>query len=338
MPVVGHAFVGMAIGMFVQPSRPTTEEAADAPASSIFWLPAMVVLSYLPDVVTQVGLLARWEQARLLGHSVVFAIAVSPPIGAMLARGCRVSLTRACTAVLVCLLAHDLLDLAQATDRAPWWPLSERRIGTDIAVIPRSFVFETILFGGVLLLVWAALELRATPTPRRQLARHGAAIRGSWPVRVFVVAIVLAAVVMHSLRDKREYQFDVGRALIEQGAYRRGLELLTQAEAWPWTMKPGRIDYLRAEAYYGLGDRSRAENLYLRAFRADPSYFWVSADLAYFYASSDATAAERRRAAAPYLDKLRRDFDGHQALSEAIARVERKLAAGTDAQDLLPAR
>lgn len=84
---------------------------------------------------------------------------------------------------------------------------------------------------------------------------------------------------------------------------------------------------MRAEAYAGMGDRRRAEVYYLRAYRADRMYFWAVADLALFYASSDAPEAERRRLAAPYLSRLRSEFAGHPALPEILARVQRKLTA-----------
>ena len=145
----------------------------------------------------------------------------------------------------------------------------------------------------------------------------------------------MGAVVTHSLRDAREAQLEIGRTLVEGGTYQAGLEALARAEPWPSTTKPGRIDYLRAEAYAGMGDRQRAEDYYLRAYRADRTYFWAVADLALFYASSGKPAAERRRLTAPYASQLRAEFAGHPALSETLTRVERKLMApGPDgAQD-----
>jgi hypothetical protein len=76
-----------------------------------------------------------------------------------------------------------------------------------------------------------------------------------------------------------------------------------------------------------MGDRRRAEIYYLRAYRADRTYFWTVADLALFYASSGEPLAERRRSAEPYLDRLRDDFVQDPALPEVLTRVERKLAA-----------
>ena len=96
----------------------------------------MVALAYLPDIVAQLGVVAGWSASRLLGHSVLFAVAVSPPIAAGLMRLARVSFPRAFVTALLSLLVHDVLDLGQATDRAPWWPLSERPIGVELGFIP----------------------------------------------------------------------------------------------------------------------------------------------------------------------------------------------------------
>ena len=88
----------------------------------------------------------------------------------------------------------------------------------------------------------------------------------------------------------------------------------------------GRVAYLQAEARLGLGERVEAETLYLESYRADPSYFWVVADLAVYYATSDAAADRRRQAAAPYLDRLRGDFDDHPERDRVVAKVERALS------------
>jgi len=57
----------------------------------------------------------------------------------------------ALVASLVSLLVHDVLDLAQATDRAPWWPLTDRPIGIDLGLIPGNLLGEAAVFGGLLL-------------------------------------------------------------------------------------------------------------------------------------------------------------------------------------------
>jgi len=94
MPVLGHAFVGLAIGVS---TRPSTRAYAEPPGidTSVLWLPAVVALAYLPDIVAQLGHLAGWSDSRLLGHSLVFALAVSPAIAVVLTWLARASFARA---------------------------------------------------------------------------------------------------------------------------------------------------------------------------------------------------------------------------------------------------
>jgi tetratricopeptide (TPR) repeat protein len=287
-------------------------------------------LAYLPDIVGQLGLIAGWGDARLLGHSVMFAIVASPAIAVGLMRLAPASFARAFVTALVSILVHDVLDLAQATDRAPWWPLSYRTFGFDLGLIPTDLRREAIVFGGLLLAFLALRQVLHRWTGQHALhpplsARANAP--AVWLGRALICAVVLAAVLTHSLRDARDAQLETGRALIDQRAYQAGLGALAQAERWPATTKPGRIDHLRAEAYAGMGDRQRAETYYLRAYRADRTYFWAVADLALFYASSAEAGAEPHEAAAPYLNRLRTDFVGHPALRKVLAQVEQKLAA-----------
>jgi hypothetical protein len=291
----------------------------------------VVTLSYLPDIVAQLGLIAGWNDGRLLGHSVMFAAAVSPGIAGMLMRVARVSFLRAFFTVLVSLLVHDVLDLVQATDRAPWWPLSDRPVGFDLGLIPTDLWRQAAVFGGSLL---AFLTLRRGTHRWAGQCAVGLPMAGpshaqlAWLGRALIAAVILAAVVTHSLRDAREAQLETARTLIQHRAYQAGLEALARAERWPSTTKPGRIDYLRAEAYTGLGDRQAAETYYLRAYRADHTYFWVVAELALFYASSREPVTKRRQSVEPYLSRLRADFAGHPALPGILTRVERNLAAG----------
>ncbi len=140
MPVLGHAFVRLAIGVSTKPSARGRTGPPGTEAVSALWLPAVVALAYLPDIVAQLGLLAGWSASRLLGHSVLFAVAVSPPIAAGLMRLARVSFPRAFVTALLSLLGHDVLDLGQATDRAPWWPLSEGPIGVELGFIPTGLL------------------------------------------------------------------------------------------------------------------------------------------------------------------------------------------------------
>ena len=68
-------------------------------------------------------------------------------------------------------------------------------------------------------------------------------------------------------------------ALTETRDYDGALAKFGDAERWPGAGLRGRIDYGRAEAYLGRGDREQAERCYLRAIEADrrtsgPSPTW----------------------------------------------------------------
>jgi hypothetical protein len=77
MPVLGHTFVGLAIAVSTRPFARRHPKPPGTGATSELWLPAVVTLAYLPDIVAQLGVLAGWSESRLLGHSALFAVAVS---------------------------------------------------------------------------------------------------------------------------------------------------------------------------------------------------------------------------------------------------------------------
>jgi len=328
MPVLGHAFVGLGIGLAIRPAIQRRSPTPGIEARSPLWLPAVVTIAYLPDIVTQVALLAGWSDGRLLGHSAIFAVAVSPAVAAVLMRLAPVSFVRALLISVLSLLVHDVLDVVQATDRTPWWPLSDRRVGIDLAVLPTDVVREAVIFGTLFLAFLALRQIMRRSAPRGAVdpSKSGDGhARRAWLERTGIGAIVLIAALTHELRDVRESQLEAGRALIRQGACQAGLEALARAARWPSTAKSGRIDYLRAEAYARMGDRRSAEVHYLRAYRADPGYLWTVADLALFYASSSDPLAERERLVVPYVTLLQTEFAAHPALPEVLARVQRKL-------------
>src|SRR5262245_3436825 len=98
MPVLGHACVGLAIGAFSQPS---TSERSRGITSSSMWLPAVVTLAYLPDIIAQLTLMVGWSDGRFLGHSILFAVAISPVLAVILVWLVDVSFLRAFVTVLV---------------------------------------------------------------------------------------------------------------------------------------------------------------------------------------------------------------------------------------------
>lgn len=327
MPVLGHAFVGLAIGISTTPRTPEEAWPRSASFGVALWIPFVVALAYLPDIVAQLIDLSGWSDAGRLTHSIAFALTASALIAIATRRFARLSFRRAFIITSSSIVSHDLLDLAQATDRVPWWPLSDHPISLGFT-LPTDAYTEGLLFGSAfgLFLIGRQVVLRlATGRWRRRQPLDHRRPWAVWLARAATAAIMLAALLTHSLREFRERRLHLARTLIEHGEYSRVFGVLEEAERWPSTAKPGRIEYLRAEAYAALGDRSQAEYHYLTAYRADPSYFWVLADLAVFYASSDQPEAERRRIVAPYLSRLQTEFGQHPHLLHVLVRVERKL-------------
>ena len=106
MPVLGHAFAGLAIGIATEASPPK------ARAVSAWWIPTAAVLSYLPDLSTQLLHLAGWSRARVFSHSLVFAFVASVAVVPWLKHLNRISTARAFLISSACIAGHDLLDLA----------------------------------------------------------------------------------------------------------------------------------------------------------------------------------------------------------------------------------
>ncbi len=289
-----------------------------------------VLLAYAPDVCSRALHAAGWSAAHLLCHSLLFAAAF-PAFVAFALRAAGVPARRFLAVALFSMLAHDVLDFAQATDKAPLWPFSYRAISASPFDIPSGLLAETLLFGGLFL---AFLLVRLLLRRRRRIPVEAPADTSPLARRlkvantVLLASVALLAVATQSLRDLRERQLESSRALIEGGRYADGLRILEESERWPSPAKPGRADYLRGIASLGSGDRDRAESYLLRSYRADPAYPWVVIDLALLYAESPRPLADRRNLAAPYLETLRRDFGWRKEAREAASRVEAALDGG----------
>ena len=317
MPVIGHACVGIATADAARTWRVT---GSGGSRFSGFWVPIFVLVAYLPDLP---GVLAPtpWASAaRLLGHSLLFAALVSP-LAALALFGLGMSFRAALGWTLFSVLLHDALDFAQATDREPFWPLSRRAFGLGWEIVPRATWVEAAVFGGAAALVALGLRWARGPTgvedrlPRRRLLE-------AWSLTLILVT---APYLTQVARNDRERDYERAEAALRGNEFALCLELLDEAERWPATKTPGRIDYLRGEAYAGLGQKSQAEEAYLRSYRAEPGYFWLVADLAAFYAGADRPLEERRRLVAPLLARLHAEFGEEPGLSEALERIERRL-------------
>lgn len=324
MPVIGHAAVGLATAACTRPR-------ACRPLGDALWGPAVVGLAYLPDITNH---LAQWSglaNARVVTHSVAFAAIASPLLGLGLTKLGSISFRRATGIAFLSVLAHDALDVLQGAESRPWWPISHGVIDLERGLIPLAPVQETMLFGAALALFALAGALlrrqRSRGADRRapRTRRGGAAV---WTGRALIGAILLAASATHYLSDVRMREIMGIQQMLHRREYSAALARIEDARLWPAATQPGRLDYLQAEALLGKGDRRHAEEYYHRAYRQDPSYFWLVADLAVFYSSSDKPASERRRLAEPYIRRLRNEFSHRSAQPRMLARIERKLAGG----------
>jgi tetratricopeptide (TPR) repeat protein len=322
VPVLGHAFVGLATAVSTKPAgKPSLAQA--------FWVPVVVSLAYLPDIAAQVVALAEGGRRTAVTHSLLFALFASTMVAAPLAAGARISLRRALAVSLLCIIGHLILDLLQADDRALLWPMVDWNFGLGLVIIPNNSVQEALLFGGLfgafLLGRFVVLRRRASSRGAAKVARqdHGWA---PWVGRLAAAAILLLAAVTHYLRHDREEKLARARQSISERDFVEALVLLDQADRWPLPAKPGRIDYWRARAYAKLGDRDRAEQLYHRSIRDAPYFYWNLADLVLLYATADQAPEVKRRRLEPYLAQLRNRFADHERLPRLLERVERNLA------------
>lgn len=317
MPVVGHAFAGWATGIA------TTSSAATRAPGRDYWVPAAVVLAYFPDLAAQMMLMAGQHHAYLVAHSLVFALFAACVLTPLVRALGRPSWPRAGSVTFLSILGHDLLDVAQATDREPFWPVSDYRLHIDW--IPKTASQEAVwslLAFLAFLLTRHLLQGRAPSSPPARSARSVLTTRAA------VCTLILAAAGTHGLRATREKQLYRAHSLLALGDYRSALHAAEQASLWPSTAKPGRLDYLRAEAYALTGNSQRAEEHYLRAYDGDPDYFWCIADLALYYASSDRPLGERRRLAGPYRTRLAQNFGKHGETQSYLKKIDHALQLG----------
>jgi len=299
-------------------------DSGRAPAS--LWMPAAIGLAYVPDVAERI-LSPAVGDATLVTHSLLFALAVSLPAAAVLTALFGIPFRRAFAISAFSIGLHDVLDLLQADDRAPLWPLWGRIV--DLSVLPSSARAEVVIFGGALAAFllggWLAVRANAERIASASLREGPPLLR--WASTAVLALLFVVPFGVYKLRAQRDDQLEDARRLVDRGSYAEALGLLEGAGRWPSAVRSERLDHLRAEAYLGLGDRERAEAHYLRAYATDPRYFWLVADLAAFYASGDQPKAVRREQARPYLDVLQQEFGGKKELPRVQERIRRRLEA-----------
>lgn len=326
MPVVGHAFVGLATAVQFEPAS-RRDGRPLSPLATIGWAPSVVVVSYVPDVITQVGSSAGWTHAGLFGHSLAVAVAGGALIGACWSKATAISRRLLVALSIGAIVGHDVLDLLQSTDRAPFWPWSTRIVTSGTSWLPTGLLSDALFFA-LLFGLFAGWRIASGRTlgsltdpprlPRTQV----------WGIRGAAAGLIVAALAAHAFRERLEHELDTAEHLIDRGQFAEALALADRVDSgWLAAVKPGRVDIVRAEAYEALGDSSRAESLYRRAYADDPTNFWAAVDIAEYYANSDRPADERRRLAAPYVAALRSRFVSYRELPAILDRIDRRLAS-----------
>lgn len=144
MPVIGHACVGLGAAAYRR--RPGSDSSA-LPHAAPWWTAAVVMVSYLPDVLGSLSDAAGLGWGRAAAHSLAGATLATALATPALARLGRIRCRRAVAIAAFCLFSHVLLDLLAATDRRLWWPFSMQGVGLDLQLIPANSLAELALFG-----------------------------------------------------------------------------------------------------------------------------------------------------------------------------------------------
>lgn len=324
MPVLGHAFVGILAAQAVgrhglrSPLKPSAGD-------SVFWMPALVLVSYLPDIATQLGFWAGYASSRLAAHSLPVGILAGLLIARVWAGRRRQGFPLLAALVVGMIVSHDVLDLLQDEERSPLWPFSSALLGASLIPLRNRVANELLLFG----VPFLAFQLTvATAHVRHVGLARLLAERSRW-VSVALVCVLLTAVGSGLwLRGERQRRIRTADRLLRTRQYAEALRVAEEADRWPWRAGSGRLDVIRGDAYEGLGNRAAAEAHFLRAYDANPDDFRAMSSLAEFWASYG-TATERRSRIYPLVESLRVRFPTHPALAATLRRIERKAAQGT---------
>lgn len=317
MPVVGHAFAGLATAMQFGPASARNRRQPTALASAM-WAPAVVATSYFPDIVTQIGGALGATHANYYGHQPALGAAAGVLLGGAWSLSARTPARRAMAIAVGCILGHDLLDFVQATN----WAWSFRLVqNSALGLSPR--VLSEAIVSASLFAVYLAWRMGSG---RSQGVFANRTVLARWTPRAVVAVILLAAVGTYVLRGRHERQVNEARRLLESGRYVEALQMADLADGWPRGNRPGRIDVIRAEAHQHLGHHDLAETLLVRAYEEDPTNFWALADLAECYASSGRPPAERRRLTESTVAELRQRFSRHPSLHSVLVGIERELS------------
>jgi hypothetical protein len=320
MPVIGHTLVGIVVAQQFSPDASTRAHESVWGART-FRLPTIVGLSYLPDVLTQLGIWLELPSAQAAGHSVPVACVLGAMLGALWSRLAGTSRRRTIALAAGVIVLHDALDLFQDVERMPLWPLSMRQVGLDWLMFTDRLTGEVVAFG----LPFAAYQVWRIATRRPLLGADPAPAAARWTTGLFIGCVLATTVGVIHLRETRETQMGRAEDLLRAGRLTEALASIDAAERWP--SSAGQGDLLRGRIYVRMGADTRAEEVFLRAYRNDPEAFWTAAALAEFYAARG-SAETRRARSAPYVETLRERFGGHDGFLRVMERIERSLKDG----------
>lgn len=319
MPIIGHTLVGIVVAQQVEP-RGSTRAHPPGQWTHVLWLPTIVALSYLPDVLTHLGVWLGVPSAQAAGHSMIVACVLGVAIGASWSRLAASSPLRTIALATGVLLLHDALDLLQDVERMPLWPLSMRQVGTDWLMFTDRLSGEAVAFG----LPFAAYQLWRIATRRPLLGATTTTAAVRWTAGLFACGVLVTTVGVSYLRDIRGAQLRAAEAHWRSGELHEALAFIDAAERWP--SSAGRGDLLRGQVYAVMGQDEQAEQAMLRAYRRNPDAFWPNAVLAEFHASRGSVSTRLERSA-PYVEVLRTRFATHEALPSVMARIQQHIDA-----------
>ena len=333
MPLFGHAFVGMGAALYIKPRARDSFGAA-------MWIPILIFLNYLPDIVAQISFLLGLRGTEIVWHSLVagvlFSLIISPGLMVL----AQLSFRRAFLISLCSILVHDLLDLLQTPGRLFLWPVSSWRFSPEYTLTPMSARDEIIVFGFfyiAALIIYVTCFYKHNSQPRRVKTTQQQSL--VWLARILVIIILMSAGATQYLREIRAEKFNQAKAVLETTEYYTvGLGLIEEAGRWPYGASFAWIDYFKARAYWGLGDRKQAELYYKKSLDEDPWNIWSLGDLALLYAASDEHPAERRQHISPYVKRLLENFSGDPILQSYLNKIEAALGEPLDVGDDITAK
>jgi hypothetical protein len=317
MPVFGHAFVGLSVGKYIKP------DGHDSVGASL-WLLIVVVLSYIPDIASQICFYWGLRGVDTIVHSLIAAIVLSLITTAVLKVIIRLSIRKAFLISLCSILAHDILDRIYAPERFFLWPFSSWRPGFYYSLPPLSLIDEVLIFGSLYFISWLLYRLwfdkRFSQPMCCKTIRQKNLI---WLSRIIVIVIFICAGTTHYLQKIRGEQFQQAKIILQTTKnYKHALNLLDEAGRWPYGASLAWVNYFKAQTFWRLGNIGQAERYYQESLAEDPRNFRSIADLALLYASGKEDIAQRRNRAEPYVRKLRTQYADNPFTKSYLDKIE----------------